>query len=120
METKYLLKKYDETIYQKIEKNLSDELTKLNDEIEQSRLKIKELGNRKKWIDWLSAYNDRIEEYENYTEEERKIFLEGIIEHILVRYDKETNEHHLKISFVMPLIDDGIRYKLKKNLLDTS
>ena len=114
METKYLLKKYDETIYQKIEKNLSDELTKLNDEIEQSRLKIKELGNQKKWIDWLSAYNDRIEEYENYTEEERKVFLEGIIEHILVRYDKETNEHHLKISFVMPLIDDGIRYKTEE------
>ena len=114
METKYLLKKYDETIYQKIEKNLSDELTKLNDEIEQSRLKIKELGNQKKWIDWLSAYNDRIEEYENYSEEERKVFLEGIIEHILVRYDKETNEHHLKISFVMPLIDDGIRYKTEE------
>ena len=114
METKYLLKKYDETIYQKIEKNLSDELTKLNDEIEQSRLKIKELGNQKKWIDWLSAYNDRIEEYENYTKEERKVFLEGIIEHILVRYDKEANEHHLKISFVMPLIDDGIRYKTEE------
>ena len=48
METKYLLKKYDETIYQKIEKNLTDEMKKLNDEMEQSRLKIKELGSQKK------------------------------------------------------------------------
>ena len=51
METKYLLKKYDETIYKKIEKNLTKELKKLNDEMEQSRLKIKELGSQKKWID---------------------------------------------------------------------
>ena len=113
METKYLLKKYDETIYQKIEKNLTEELSKLNDEIEQSRLKIKELGNQKKWGDWLSSYNERIEEYENYSPEERKVFLDGIIEKILVKYDKELNEHHLKISFVMPLIDDGIKYRTK-------
>jgi len=111
METKYLLKKYDETIYQKIEKNLTAELSKLNDEIEQSRLKIKELGNQKKWIDWLSSYNEKIEEYENYSPEERKVFLDGIIDKILVRYDRELNEHHLKISFVMPLIDDGIKYR---------
>jgi hypothetical protein len=113
METKYLLKKYDETIYQKIEKNLTKELSKLNDEIDQSRLKIKDLGNQKKWVDWLSSYNERIEEYENYSPKERKVFLDGIIEKILVRYDKKLNEHHLKISFVMPLIDDGTKYKTK-------
>ena len=110
METKYHLKKYDETIYQRIEKNLSEELSKLNDEIEQSGLKIKELGNQKKWVDWLSSYSARIEEYENYSPEERKVFLDGIIENIFVRYDRELNEHYLKISFVMPLIDDGIKY----------
>ncbi len=39
------------------------------------------------------------------------MFLDGIIDKILVRYDRELNEHHLKISFVMPLIDDGIKYR---------
>ena len=24
---------------------------------------------------------------------------------------ENTNEHHLKISFIMSLVDDGIRYK---------
>jgi hypothetical protein len=113
METKYLLKKYDETIYKKIEKNLTKELKTLNEEMEQSRLKIKELGSQKKWIDWLSSYNDRLEEYEQYSPEQRKDFLEGIIDNIQVRYDKESNEHQLKISFVMPLVDDGIKYKTK-------
>ena len=61
-----------------------------------------------KWLDWLSSYNEKLDEYENYSPEERKVFLEGIISKILVRYDKESNEHGLKISFVMPLIDDGI------------
>ena len=67
--------------------------------------------HQKKWIDWLSSYNDRLEEYEQYSPEQRKDFLEGIIDNILVRYDKESNEHHLKISFIMPLVDDGIKYK---------
>ena len=110
METKYLLKKYDETIYQKIEKNLTDEMKKLNDEMEQSRLKIKELGSQKKWIDWLSSYNEKLEEYEQYSPEQKKNFLEGIIDKILVGFDKISKEHHLKISFVMPLVDDGIQY----------
>ena len=55
METKYLLKKYDDEIYQKIEQNLTTELKKLKDEMEQSRLKVNELGNQKRWIDWLSS-----------------------------------------------------------------
>ena len=25
--------------------------------------------------------------------------------------NEKTNEHHLKISFIMPLVNDGIRYK---------
>lgn len=113
METKYLLKKYDENIYKRIEKNLTEELNKLNDEIEQSRLKVKELGNQKKWIDWLSSYNDKIDEYEKYNPEQQKQFLDGIIDKIRVHYDEKTNHHHLKISFIMPLIDDGIKYKSK-------
>ena len=113
METKYLLKKYDESIYKIIEKNLTDELNKLNNEIEQSRLKVKELGNQKKWIDWLSSYNERIDEYEKYTPEQRKEFLDGLIDKIMVHFDEKTNEHHLKISFIMPLVDDGVKYKSK-------
>ena len=113
VETKFLLKKYEETIYEKISKNLDEELNKLNDQMEQSRLKVKELGSQKKWLDWLSSYNEKLDEYENYSPEVRKVFLEGIISKITVRYDKESNEHCLKVSFVMPLIDDGIKYKSK-------
>ena len=85
-------------------------MKKLNDEMEQSRLKIKELGSQKKWIDWLSSYNEKLEEYEQYSPEQKKNFLEGIIDKILVGFDKISKEHHLKISFVMPLLDDGIQY----------
>ena len=117
METKYLLKKYDENIYKRIEKNLTEESNKLNEEMEQSRLKVKELGNQKKWIDWLSSYSDKIDEYEKYSPEQQKEFLDGIIDKILVRFDQETKHHHLKISFIMPLVDDGIKYK-SQNIKD--
>ena len=32
---------------------------------------------------------------------------------IRVQYDEKTNHHYLKISFIMPLIDDVIKYKSK-------
>ena len=31
----------------------------------------------------------------------------------MVHFDENTNEHYLKISFIMPLVDDGIKYKSK-------
>jgi len=51
VETNNLLKKYDEVVYTRIASNLDAELKSKKDELEQTRLKRKELGNQKKWLD---------------------------------------------------------------------
>ena len=43
-------------------------------------------------------------------ENDRQEYLEGILDRIVVRLDTETNDHHLKITFKMGLVGDGIEY----------
>jgi hypothetical protein len=115
VETNNLLKKYDEVVYARIASNLDDELKSKKDELEQTRLKTKELGNQKKWLDWVAKYADRVIGLDDLKENDRREYLEGILDRIVVRLDTETNDHHLKITFKMGLVDDGIEYADPKN-----
>ena len=110
VETNNLLKKYDEVVYARIASNLDDELKSKKDELEQTRLKTKELGNQKKWLDWIAKYADRVIGLDDLKENDRQEYLEGIVDRIEVRLDDETNDHHLKITFKMGLVGDGIEY----------
>ena len=111
VETNNLLLKYDKEVYPKIMMNLEDELKSHKDELEQTRIKTKELGNHKKWLDWVGKYADKVGSLEEFAEDDRKEYLEGVLDRINVFLDKETNDHNLDIVFRMPLVGDGIKYK---------
>jgi DNA invertase Pin-like site-specific DNA recombinase len=110
VETNNLLKRYDDAVYAQIKSNLDAELKSKKDEIEQTRLRIKELGNQKRWLDWVEKYADQIGALDEFTNEDKKEYLEGILDRIEVRLDKETNDHELEIIFQMGLVGDGIEY----------
>ena len=111
VETNNLLKRYDQEVYARIISNLDAELRSKKDEIQQTRIKTKELGNQKKWLDWIERYHDKIGVVESFSDEDKKDYLIGIIDKIEVRLDKGTNDHHLKIKFNMGLVDDGVVYQ---------
>jgi len=111
VETNNLLKRYDAEVYSKIKSNLDTELKTKKDEIEQTRIRIKELGNHKRWLDWVEKYADRVGSLEDFSNEDKKEYLEGILQRIEVVLDKETNDHHLDITFAMGLVGDDIEYQ---------
>lgn len=116
VETNKLLNVYeDETVYQGIVTNLKIKITQTTDEIEQTRLRIKELGKEQKWLDWVGKYAEHIDAVCEFTDEERKDYLEGIVDRINVFLDKETLDHYLDIHFRLPLVNDGIEYKDPEN-----
>ena len=115
VETNNLLRKYDAEVYEKIIGNLNAELDKTKEEIEQTRLRIKELGKEQKWLDWVQKYADQVDELDTYSDEQKKEYLDGIIDRIEVRLDQETKDHHLDIIFRLPLVGDGIEYVDKNN-----
>ena len=110
VETNNMLKKYDEVVYQKMSENLGQELEKKKDEIEQTRIRIKELGKEQKWLDWIEKYAEEVDDLFDYTDAERKEYLEGIVDRIDVSLDKTTKDHHLDVVFRLPLVGDGIEY----------
>ena len=67
VETNNLLKRYDGEVYAKIKSNLDAELKSKKDEIEQTRIRTKELGNQKRWLDWVEKYADRVGAVEDFT-----------------------------------------------------
>ena len=56
IETDRLLKRMDPSVYHRVRANLTGELEDLRNELEQIRLRTQELGNQKRWIDWISKH----------------------------------------------------------------
>ena len=62
-------------------------------------------------MDWIEKYADRVGAVEDFTNEEKKEYLEGVLNRIEVRLDTETNDHQLDIVFKMGLVGDNIEYE---------
>lgn len=71
-----------------------------------------EYKNQKKWIDWVKEFGNRIEQLKNpsFSIEDKKNFLNGIIEKIIV-FSDNIREHELIIHFRLPYVDDELIYK---------
>ena len=110
LETNNLLQKYDAEVYSKIITNLNEESVKKKDEIEQTRLRVLELGREHKWWDWVEKHAGKVDELVEYTDQEKREYLEGIVDRIEVFMSKETKDHYLDIVFQLRLVDDGVQY----------
>lgn len=110
VETDNLLKKYDDVVYEKIKANLVAEMKSTKDAVKQTRIRTKKLGNQKKWLEWIEKYGDDLALKSELPKEDKREYLEGLLDRIEVRLDKETNDHHLTINFQMGLVNDGIKY----------
>jgi hypothetical protein len=80
------------------------------DEIEKTRIRTKELGNQKTWLNWIEKYGHDLELKHDLSDGDQKECLEGLLEKIEIRLNKDTNDHHLDIIFKMGLVNDGIEY----------
>ncbi len=106
--TIHLLNDMDEVISEQVRKNLEDNLKKVKNRIDQSNLKMKELGNQKYWIDAISRFETEMEKVGDFTDNQKKQFLKIFIEKIDVYFNHDTNEHKLLIRFKLPLVDDFV------------
>ena len=87
----------------------------IKDKIEQSRIKTKELGDQKQWLEWIEEYHHQVGEMTSLSQEEGKEYLMGILDRIEVQYDSDKKEHILDIKFKLPLVGDSVEYQDIKN-----
>jgi len=110
VETQKLLSEYDLVVYEQIKVNLVAEIKKKKHQVEQTRIRLKNLANQKSWLDWISKYGEQLSLQSELPKEEKKEYLEGLLDRVEVRLDKKTNDHTLKVYFHMGLVGDGIEY----------
>ena len=72
VETKNLLKEYDDSVYQKIKTNLAKEMQTKENGLEQPRIRTKELGNHQSWLDWVEKHGDDLTLTTNLPKQDKK------------------------------------------------
>ena len=94
---------------------ISDEsANKIKEEIKSFEAEIQILKGGVEWEEWFEDFNIYIEKIKSYTSiEQRRKFIETIVEKIFVSWDGVTNTHNLKIQFKLNIVKD--RGKLIEN-----
>ena len=114
IETQRILGEYDPVVADKVKTRVQREIEIAEAELEQSKVRERELSEHKKWLDWLDRYGEHLRVKTNLPSEQRKEYISGLVERIEVRLDKETLDHNLRVFFRMALVDDAIEYKNPK------
>lgn len=85
--------------------------TEKEQQIEQSRIQSAKFSKETRWLDWLKKFNSDLGGKSVKSPQDKKEYLEGLIDKIVVNFDKDTNEHSLDFRFKLALVNDGIEYK---------
>ena len=110
LETDNILKRRNASELQAIIQNVESERTRLQAVKEQNALQIHTLETKSKWLDWFSKFGEKIEKMQGFSEQEKQLFLRGVIEKITVStLDKQA--HEVVISFKIPYVNDTFEWK---------
>jgi len=85
--------------------------------IDELNSEIEFLKKEVKWVNWVDEFKDKINNLknENLTTEEKKSFLDGLIDKIVV-HTVNNQTHTLEIRFNSPMVDDKFEWKIKGNI----
>ena len=122
-EIERIQQRVDENIVNLIIKGLNDEKEHYEREREKFIQEIKDLDERKQWLDWISQYGDFLRQ-KTSTEKKTKEWLSGLINKIIVTpvfgMDRDGNKNVQKgntftIIFKMKIVDDKFQYNDPNN-----
>ncbi|MGB0551387.1 MAG: hypothetical protein ACPGQV_02250 [Alphaproteobacteria bacterium] len=101
----------DEKLYRPVKKNLWNKLDSAKGDLEQIKLHIQETVNQKRWIDWVGKFNEMYDDVDHISPEDRKDYLERVVDRLTVYLDPDTHEHVIDIIFKYPIVGDSLDYR---------
>ena len=111
LEANRILKRMDDKVYKIAMVRLNEQADHYKTDIANLRLKLRGESEKKQWVDWVKLFGEELDEKTKLSDEQRKIYLEGLIEKIECRFLTNTREHELAIHFKHPIVGDGIKWK---------
>jgi DNA invertase Pin-like site-specific DNA recombinase len=116
IETDRVMKRISGKQTKDILKNINEEMTVATKQLKQVNHKIKTITDGRKWIDWVSEFKKTYAKVDDFSEEQKQKYLQGIVERIDVRLDADTSNHLLDIKFRYPIVADRlVKSRKKKN-----
>lgn len=111
VETDHIIGKRNKKERNHIIKNLEDHRLQLETRKEKLTKNLLKDQENNKWVEWVKEYGKRIDQLNNpkVTIEERKKFLEGIVDKVIVT-NTDVKEHELIIEFRLPYVGDSIQW----------
>lgn len=110
LEANRILKRMDDKAYKTAVARMNDEADRLKTEITNLRLKLRGEAEKKEWVYWMDNFGVEIEEKKKLTDEQRQLYLKGLIEKIEAKFNRKTRAHELDIHFKHPIVGDGIKW----------
>ena len=108
-ETDVILKRHSGNPKQ-IRKNLEQERSKIEHNLGSAHEEYRLLQLENSWVDWLALFKKEVQDKSNLTEEQKRDYLQRVVDRIEVRFDQEENRHELQITFRVPIVEDQIVY----------
>lgn len=110
LEANRILKRMDDKAYKTAVVRMNDAADQLKSEITDLRLKLRGEAEKNEWVFWVEHFGRDMDAKKKLTDEERKLYLEGLIEKIEAKFNAKTRAHELEIHFKHPIVGDGIKY----------
>ena len=118
IETDIIQGRAKEDIGRGIIERLHEEIDDYDKEIRKTEIEIEGVLSRKEWLDWISAYGESLK-IESKSKENKKNWLEGIVEKIVVQSEMGENRdgkvvqvgHSFDVHFKLKIVGDKLIYK---------
>ena len=115
IETNRILKKYPSTeVFESLKRDLTRLYKQTKSEIEDINNSLKEIGNHKRWFDWIDTFGNFIKNQRDISDNLKKRLLKAVIDFIVVDYDTIEKVHRLKVQFKIPVFQK-VKEKNDKN-----
>jgi len=115
LEANRLMKKVDELSYKTTVRRIQEEKDRLEFSITEARLQIRGGSEKRKWTSWLEAFGSELKPDNQLSDEEKKMFIDGLVDRIDVKYLPDSREHELRLRFRLPIVNDAIKWVDPKN-----
>lgn len=110
LEANRLMNKLGDTSYQTTVARIAQEKDRLELALSDARRELHGASETRKWVNWIDEFGKEVKDASQMTDEERKTYIEGLVERIDVKYLPETREHQLLMHFHLPIVGDGIKW----------
>ncbi len=103
----YLIGKVSKSQYQKGERLVEKEKSRIWSEYRTIDLDIQNIKNKKLWIDWLSTHESWVKNIHKIDRvDERQEIVKEYVDRIMVSFNGDKNHHILKVGLKLPIVND--------------